>query len=207
MLEPQDNLQRATALAFEAVQRQTAEQMAWLGASPSKDLWRLPILNTAANVDLAARRITTTGGQEVNPAWCVLLLHYLAIAGRPDTRAPEIVFADLPTARSYAGVYHQRAIGRLCGTAGRNVEKLRAAAMALGGRTVRGGDAAFDFDVFPRLCLRVIWYAADEEFAPSATLLLPANIESYFCIEDVVVLSERMVAWLGGRGLGTGPAG
>ena len=49
--------------------------------------------------------------------------------------------------------------------------------------------------------MRVIWYAADEEFAPSATLLLPANIESYFGIEDVVVLSERVVAWLAGRGL------
>ncbi len=201
MPEPQDNLQRATALAFEAVQRQTDAQMTWLGASRVGDCWRLPVLNAAVDVDLAARRIATLVGEEVNLAWCVLLLHYLAIAGRPDELVPEIVFADLPTARSYAGVYHQRAIGRLCATAGRDAEKLRAAAAALGGRAVSAGDAAFDFDVFPRLCLRVIWYAADEEFAPSATLLLPANIESYFCIEDVVVLSERVVAWLAGRGL------
>ena len=62
-----------------------------------------------------------------------------------------------------------------------------------------GGDTAFDFDIFPRLCVRVIWHAADEEFPPSATLLLPANIESYFCIEDIVVLSESLVSRLGGR--------
>ena len=81
------------------------------------------------------------------------------------------------------------------------MEELRAAAAALGGHPVGGGDAAFDFDVLPRLRLRVIWHAGDEEFSPSATLLLPANVESYFCIEDIVVLSERLVGWLGGRGL------
>ena len=63
-----------------------------------------------------------------------------------------------------------------------------------------GGDAAFDFDMFPRVCVRLIWHAADEEFPPSATLLLPANIDAFFCIEDIVVLSERLVARLGGRG-------
>jgi hypothetical protein len=47
--------------------------------------------------------------------------------------------------------------------------------------------------------LRLIWHAADEEFAASATLLVPANIESYFCSEDVVVLSERLISRLCGR--------
>ena len=55
------------------------------------------------------------------------------------------------------------------------------------------------FDELPRVSLRLIWHAADEEFPPSATLLLPANIEEYFCSEDIVVLSECLVARLGGR--------
>jgi hypothetical protein len=201
MPEPQDNLQQAIALAFDAVGRQPAAQLAWLGATQSENLWRLPVMNHAVDVDLAARRLTTPAGQEVALAWGVLLLHYLAVVSRPESLAPEIVFADLPTARTYARVYHQRAIGRLCATVGRDGAKLREAAIALGGRAVGGGDAAFDFDVLPRLRVRVIWYAADEEFSPSATLLLPANIEAYFCIEDIVVLSERVVGWLAGRGL------
>ena len=51
---------------------------------------------------------------------------------------------------------------------------------------------------FTRLAIRLIWHAGDDEFPPSATLLLPANIEAYFCAEDIVVLSERLVARLGG---------
>ena len=33
-----------------------------------------------------------------------------------------------------------------------------------------------------------------------ATLLLPANIEAYFCSEDIVVLSEQLISRLCGRG-------
>ena len=106
---------------------------------------------------------------------------------------------DLATARSYAGVYDGRVIARLCHTAGRDAETLGAAAARLGGQPVEAGDAAFDFRIFPRLTLRLIWHAPDEEFPPLATLLLPGNVESYFCSEDVVVLSESLVARLGGR--------
>ncbi|MGA2066288.1 MAG: DUF3786 domain-containing protein [Thermoguttaceae bacterium] len=197
---PQDNLKRAEALAYVALGGQTAEQLLWLGAQGAAVAWRLPVLDDTLAVDLSARRVTTSAGREVGPAWRILVLHYLALAGRPEKLAPEVTFADLAAARTYAGVYQQRAIARLCATAGRDARPLRAAAVALGGRPAAGGDAAFDFDMFPRVCVRLIWHAADEEFPPSATLLLPANIDAFFCIEDIVVLSERLVARLGGRG-------
>jgi hypothetical protein len=199
MPESQDNLRRAAELAFDAVCNQTPEQFLWLGAQHQDGAWRIPVLNELLKLDISSRRITTPAGCEVGPVWRILLLHYLAIALRPEALEPEVTFADLPTARTYARVYHQRVIARLCATAGRDEKKLRAAADAMGGRIVPGGDTAFDFDIFPRLCVRVIWHAADEEFPPSATLLLPANIESFFCIEDIVVLSESLVSRLGGR--------
>ncbi len=199
MPEFQDNLRRAAELAFNAVCNQKSEQLLWLGAQPADAAWRIPVLNDLLAMDLSARRITTSAGRVVSPVWRILLLHYLAITSRPEALEPEVTFADLATARTYAGVYHQRVIARLCATAGRDEKRLRAAAESLGGRIVGVGDTAFDFDVFPRLRVRVIWHAADEEFPPSATLLLPANIESYFCIEDIVVLSESLVSRLGGR--------
>ena len=124
MPEPQDNLRRAAALGFDAVDRQTAEQLSWLGAQAAGNIWRLPVLEAVLDVDLAGRRITTAAGDEIAPAWRILVLHYLAIAGRPEKLPPEITFADLPSARTYAGVYQQRAIARLCATAGRDAERL-----------------------------------------------------------------------------------
>ena len=150
-------------------------------------------------MDLPQRRLLTSAGQPIGPHWRILVLHYLAVRARPPRHPPEITFADLPTARSYAEVYRGRTTARLCATAGRDRAGLCAAAQALEGRPVAAGDAAFDFDVFPRVSIRLVWHAPDEEFAASATLLLPSNIESYFVPEDIVVLSERLVSRLCGR--------
>ncbi len=196
---PQKNLDRATELGFEALAHMSDEQMQWLGAERSGDLLQLPVLNDTLKVDLSARLVTTTTGQEVGPFWRIVILHYLAIHGRPDRLAPEITFADLQTARTYTKVHDGRTVGRLCGTVGRTESGLRDAAVTLGAHTALGGDMAFDFDVLPRLTLRLVWYAADEEFPPSATILLPRNIEDYFCAEDTVVLSEGLVSRLCGR--------
>ncbi len=212
MLPVQRNLQRATELAVAAVTIQSDHQLRWLGAEAADNTWRLPVLNETLLVDLSAERIATQAGSDVGPLWRILTLHYLATASHPDRLPPEITFADLATARSYAKVYRQRAIARLCagwaaiphGWLPRRGDWARA---------VAAGDAAFDFDVFPRLTLRLVWYAGDDELPPDATLLLPSNIEAYFTAEDVVVLSERLVSrlvgqsWTGKSQEALGPAG
>jgi len=199
VLSPQKNLDRASELGFEALADQSHEQMLWLGAGPSGSGWRLPVLEDVLTVDVSSRRVVTSAGREVGPHWRILALHYLALRSQPPVQPPEVTFADLPAARSYAEIYRQRTTARLCATAGRDLEGLRAGAAGLGGRSVAGGDAAFEFDVFPRVTLRLLWHAPDDEFPPSVTILLPANLESYFVAEDIVVLSERLVARLCGR--------
>ena len=184
-------------MAVQGVARQAEAQLRWLGAVPVGRIWRVPVLEDVFDVDLSAGDVATSAGKEVDPRWSILVLHYLALTSRPEECPPEINFAGLATARAYAGVYQQRVIGRLCATAGRDADTLRAAAEALGGREVAGaGDAAFEFHLFPRLTTRLIWHAPDDEFPPSATLLLPRNVESFFCAEDVVVLSECLVSRL-----------
>ncbi len=199
VLPPQHNLRTATAKVVEALRGQSAEQLAWLGAAAEGGTCRLAVLGETLQADLDTGEVVAASGQAVAPSWRILLLHYLARVDRPIAGPAEITFADLPAARAYAGVYRQRVLARFCATAGREGETFAAAAGALGGRTVDGGDMAFEFDVFPRLAVRMIWHAADEEFGPSATLLLPRNVEAFLCIEDIVVLSEQLVSRLSGR--------
>jgi len=196
---PQDNLNRAIQLAYDVLAEQTPEQLAWLGAEVTGGVWRLPVLNDTFEVDVTRRQTVTASGADVQPAWKILVLHYLAVTDRPEDRAANTTFADLANARSYAGIYQGRVIARLCATAGRNAETLHAAAESLDGHPIEQGDLGFDFRPLPRVTLRLVWHAPDEEFPPSATVLLPDNIESYLCSEDIVVLSEQLVARLGGR--------
>lgn len=198
-LPRQHNLQTATDSALELLRGQSPEQLRWLGAWWEEDRPHLTVLNCTLCVDVATGRVTTLADAEVSPPWRILVLHYLCIASRPEQLAPEITFADLPSARAYVSVYNKRVIGRLCATGGRDARTLRAGASALGARWVRAGDLAFDLKPFPLLAARVIWHAPDEEFGPSATMLFPSNIESFFCSEDIVVLSEQLVSRLSGR--------
>ncbi len=208
---PQQNLRAAAALAFSAVRAQSPQQLEWLGGRPRADRWQLEVLDDALTVDLAEGAVRTSEGRTVGPFWQILTLHYLATSSRPAQPPPEVTFAALPAGRAYAGVYRQRVIERLCRSVGRDRASLLGAAGRLGGKTVDAGDAAFDFQVYPRLRLRLVWYAAEQAqpanhepqnlepgLPPSAVLLLPRNVQDFLAVEDIVVLSERIVSRLSG---------
>ena len=199
---PQHNMQQAADRAIQQLARQESDQLQWLGARRDGELWRLTVLENELAVDLSAGRVWDVQageGREVNVMWRILVLHYLCIQGRPETLTPQIVFAELPECRAYDGVYRGRVIARLCATAGRDEATLRRGMELVRGRQVEGGDLSFDLRAFPRLDLRLVWYRGDEEFPPSASLLLPPNIREFFVGEDVVVLSERVAARLAGK--------
>ena len=203
-LPQQHNLQDAADRAVPAVRAQPPEQLAWLGARPlaiesDGTAWVLRVLGADLRVELSDGQVVGPDGRNVGPFWRILVLHYLAVASRPEAMPAEVAFADLAPARAYAGTYSRRVTQRLCETVGRDADSLRAASAALGARPVQAGDVAFDLDPMPRVVARIIWHAGDEEFPPSATMLFPANIQSFFCSEDIVVLSERIVSRLAGR--------
>jgi len=196
----QHNFEQAEDLALTAVRGQTDKQLNWLGARRQGDSWHLRVLDDELSIDPIGGGMFTTAGDPVGAFWKVVVLHYLAVADRPPERTPTVTFASLPGGRTYAPVYAGRVIRRLCGTFGNDADALRRAGRALDGREVDAGDVGFEFAVFPHLRLRCVWYTGDEELAPSATILLPENIERWLCIEDIVVLSERLVSRLTGRG-------
>lgn len=211
---PQRNYEEAAAKALAAVRKQPAEQLEWLGAIRAADTWALTVLDQLLNVELDGGAVCDSTGRAVGPWWRVLTLHYLAVPGRPESQAPALTFADLPGGRAYGSVYQQRVIERLCRTVGRDAEALRRAGEALGAQVLRAtatgvaapqappaGEVVMEFRAYPRIRLQLLWYAGQEDLAPSATLLLPANIEEFLCLEDIVVLSERVVSRLAGKPL------
>jgi hypothetical protein len=196
---PQNNLRTAVDLAVENLRGQDDGQLAWLGATRDGENWRLTVLNSPLQVRLGDGRVLAPDGSPVRPTCQIIVLHYLGLRRRPELGGPELTFAHLPDGRVYAVIYEARVIGRLCSTAGRDEDTLRAAASAVGARPAEGGSLAFDIDVLPRLRIRLIWHAGDEEFGPSAAILLPRGVAEMFRIEDVVVLSEMLVSRLSSR--------
>lgn len=197
-LPPQHNLLTATKNAVGRLRGQSEEQLLWLGAKTATGALGIPVLGTDLKVDVSTGGVSTSDGDEVSPMWRILVLHYLCVSDRAPKLEPEITFADLASAMSYVGVYKKRVLDRLCGTVGADAQRLKGGAEALGAVEAQGGDIAFELVPFPRIRVRLIWHAPDEEFPPSATMLFPRNVESFFCTEDIVVLSERLVSRLAG---------
>ncbi len=197
---PQHNLQVAVTNAFGALADQSTDQLEWLGATVHADRWSVPVLGDVMSVDQAQKSICMADGKDVKPSWRVLTLHYIGVQVCPEDIPPAVTFADIRGAQTYAPIYQQRVVNRLCATIGRNAQDLRQACLGLGGREVTGqGDISFDFDIYPRVHMRLLWYTGDDEFPPSASLLLPSNIDSYFCLEDIVALSEELISRLSGK--------
>ncbi len=197
-LPKQHNLQTATDNAMDSLRSQSDEQLDWLGARTDDGRLRMKVLDAELSVNIETGQVTTDTGADICPSWRILVLHYLCITDKPKQLDPKVTFADLSGARSYAGIYNNRVIGRLCATAGRDEQALRAGADPLGAQYFQAGDLAFDLKPFPLVTARIIWHAPDEEFGSSATMLFPENIESFLCSEDIVVLSEQIVSRLSG---------
>jgi hypothetical protein len=189
----------AAAKAVETLAHQTPEQLQWLGAVADGNTWTLDVLGDTLTADIKTGTVKTAKGDDVRETWQILVLHYLSIASKPVFGDGELTFAEIPGTITYDKVYQGRVIGRFCYTAGRNAETLAAAAESLDAQESDGGDKAFVFSLFPKLRFKLIWYAADDEFPQSATILLPTNIFPALSIEDIVVLSEQLVARLGGK--------
>ncbi|MCK5113169.1 MAG: DUF3786 domain-containing protein [Phycisphaerae bacterium] len=195
----QNNYADAVQHAVAHLGAQGSSQLELLGAKPNGNLWQLPVLNDTFDVDTKTGCVGASSGQPVGLPWRILTLHYLAVRGNVEKQIPSVGFADISAGRSYAGVYKARVISRLCATVGRTAETLCSAADNIGGVAIEDSDLGYDFDIFPQITLRLLWYAPDDEFPASASLLLPKNILSFFSVEDTVVLSESLIARLSGK--------
>ncbi|MCK5094409.1 MAG: DUF3786 domain-containing protein, partial [Spirochaetes bacterium] len=71
--------------------------------------------------------------------------------------------------------------------------------LALGGKPVEMGDAAFQFQVLPRIpVVAVLWYA-DEEFDASAKLLMDATIEQHLPLDVIFGMALEFIGRIVGK--------
>ena len=198
-LKKQTNYRQALARGFELLRGRDAESTKKLGAAlAGSGRLELPVLEGAFLVDAEAGICQTTGGEELRIEWQILAVHYLGaeIPGRELSRW--VSFPELAAeARAYESAYRGRVLGRLTATAGRDRETFTKACRRLGGEPVDGpGDEGFEFRVFPNVPVRLAWYAGDDELPPGAAMVYGDNVTDFLPVEDVIVLSERLVARL-----------
>lgn len=76
------------------------------------------------------------------------------------------------------------------------VEALRAACVALGGRTSTRADVGFEFSAFPFLPIVLQFWEGDEEFEPRMNFLFDANTLDYIRFETAWYVADHLLSLL-----------
>jgi hypothetical protein len=120
----------------------------------------------------------------------VLILHYMA--GSPPARPAGrwIAYREIPGASFYYSAFLKRAVDPLKKVFGHDAAGLKNAAERLGAIETQEGDCAVELSPFPKVPMRLILWAGDDEFTPEANIVFDGSIGG--------ILSPEDVAWLAG---------
>ncbi len=126
----------------------------------------------------------------------ILVLHYLLGQQARPTRGVMVAFKNLPGAAFYDPTYQKRGPRRISRRFGASEDLFRKACRSLGWRETELGDAAFEFDIFPKIRGVVVLYTGDEEFPAEANILFNDEIGNFLSLEDVAVLAGSIATRL-----------
>ncbi len=103
-------------------------------------------------------------------------------------------FREMPWGELYIKPYTGRVLTRAAFTFGTRVEAFRKAAEKMGATPVPHGDAGYEFTLIGDYRIRLLVWAGDEEFPPSAQVLYSDNFEEGFAPEDRVVAGDILIS-------------
>ena len=170
-------------------------------ADPAEMASRLgvPFENGAFRLTLLGREYTVSHPAATVTPECVLpvqtfLLRYLLEAKTVSWAGQWKTFREMPWGELYIKPYTGRVLTRAAFTFGTRVEKFRAACEKLGTAPLTHGDAGFEFDFIGGYKMRILVWAADEEFPPNAQVLYSDNFADGFAAEDRVVAGDILIS-------------
>jgi hypothetical protein len=123
----------------------------------------------------------------------ILILHYMLSPARAPLTDNWISYREIPGASFYYSAFVKRAIDPLKKVFGQNVGGLLRAGEILEGQTIDTGDAGYEFRPFPNIPVRLILWAADDEFPAEANIVFNENIRGSLSPEDIAWLAGMVV--------------
>jgi hypothetical protein len=123
----------------------------------------------------------------------VLILHYMMAGTDARPTGNWVAYREIPGASFYFGPFTKRAIDPLKKVFGNHLSAFHAASAKLDGKVIPEGDAGYEFNIFPKVPVRLILWEGDEEFAPEGNILFDESIGKILPVEDVAWLAGMVV--------------
>ncbi|MBN9647794.1 DUF3786 domain-containing protein [Terrisporobacter glycolicus] len=120
----------------------------------------------------------------------VMILNYLSFTeNNIDKTNKWVSLKEIPNGgMMFYPAFYKSSIVSLINTFGYDSSKLRKCGENLGGKEIKMGDVAFEFEVFPKVFCRVVIWEGDDEISPSATLLFDSSVQYMMHVESIIGL-------------------
>jgi len=107
-----------------------------------------------------------------------------------------IAFTELPNGRFYTNAFQGYTGNKLARAFGNDVKGFAETAVSIGGNPVEFADAAFQFQVLPKVPVLVAYWMGDEDFPPSYKLLFDANINHHMPTDACAIIGSMLTSKL-----------
>lgn len=143
--------------------------------------------------DFVVRRADT--GEEPSSFIQALILTYLVTADGATPSRRWVAFHSLPDGMFYAQAFRGYAEDRLVRGLGEGgLEAFREGCVRLKGEPLDLGDAAYVFQILPRIHLAAVYWAGDEEFPSRASILFEDSAPHYMPTDGLAILGSQLVS-------------
>ena len=134
---------------------------------------------------------------EEKPNARILVLRFLTEGAAAPASGKFLTYREIPRGEVYFKQFQGRCIFRLAYGFGNKLEKFAAIMDKVGGTKLNFGDISYEFEFLNGLQLRMILWAGDDEFPPSAQILFSDNFPVAFVQgEDMAVVGDVSIDML-----------
>lgn len=133
-----------------------------------------------------------SGEPPLNTREKILILHYLAGSKNWSETGNLISFSELEAGNIYKPSIEARIYKVLIDRFGASGEEFLKKAILLGAEETKSCKFSVRIQIFPKICIYINFYPADEELSASCQILFDSGIRKVMVTEDIVVMCEEI---------------
>ena len=189
-----DDYVNAKKIAVDKLIQESFEELATKsGFNKLNNKFQIKFLNKFYELSFPEFKFSSQDNKDIPIQEQVIILHYLGSCIISQLKNQWIAYREIPDASFYFSAFSKRAIEPLKKAFGLDIISFAKTCEKLNGKAIDFGDAGFEFQVFPKVPIRLILWQGDNEFAPEANILFDETIQEVLSPEDIAWLSGMLV--------------
>jgi hypothetical protein len=167
----------------------------WQRTKNGNGIFSLTFFQMPLQVHVPDYTVHTVSGDKAPTMIQALVTAYLLSASGVPRAGNWIAFRELPGGMFYHQAFSGYTGGLLVRTLGDDLDAFKRGSTAIGGTRLTGfGDAAYEFQVLPRIWVSVVYWLGDDEdgFPPQANVLFDRAASEYMIVDGLAIIGSHL---------------